>query len=90
MMADKVAHMDMDLPQHRAVTKLPAKRKIQEVGTDMGEKGVKGRKKTQPHKAVTDENNKEKKGGENWKDAWVVQLIHVRGAMHDDLGKTPK
>ncbi|MCO5605238.1 hypothetical protein L7F22_059418 [Adiantum nelumboides] len=90
MMADKVANMDMDLPQQRAVTKLPAKRKIQEVDTDLGEKGVKGRKKTQPHKAGTDENNKEKKGRENWKDTWVVQLIHVRGAMHNEFGKTPK
>ncbi|MCO5559092.1 hypothetical protein L7F22_012684 [Adiantum nelumboides] len=90
MMADKVANMDMDLPQQRAVTKLPAKSRIQEVGTDVGEKGVKGKKKTQTHKAGINENNKEKKGRENWKDAWLVELIHVCEAMHNKFGKTPK
>ncbi|MCO5566747.1 hypothetical protein L7F22_020427 [Adiantum nelumboides] len=33
MMADKVANMDMDLPQQRAVTKLPTKRRIQELAS---------------------------------------------------------
>ncbi|KAI5062686.1 hypothetical protein GOP47_0023225 [Adiantum capillus-veneris] len=52
--------------------------------------GGKGRKKNQASMASPDEGRKDKKGRENWKDAWVMQLIHICGTMHDDFGKPPK
>ncbi|MCO5613095.1 hypothetical protein L7F22_067369 [Adiantum nelumboides] len=89
-----VTKPDGTLEQSR-VTKLPARCRIEEVTIDGGQstsqKGVclKRRKKGQSNNADL-EDNKEKKSRESWKDGWVVQLIHIRGAKHGEFGRPPK
>ncbi|MCO5562199.1 hypothetical protein L7F22_056843 [Adiantum nelumboides] len=91
---DGVSKPNGTLEQPRA-TKLLARRMIEEVAIDGGQstsqKGVhlKRRKKGQSNIADLDD-NKEKKSRESWKDAWVVQLIHIRGARHGEFGRPPK
>ncbi|MCO5603771.1 hypothetical protein L7F22_057923 [Adiantum nelumboides] len=71
------------------LTKLPAKKRIARLNSEITSKGnaTKGRMKAQ---VSLEDTTKEKKGRENWKDAWMVQLIHICGAMHAEFGKTPK
>ncbi|MCO5572028.1 hypothetical protein L7F22_025779 [Adiantum nelumboides] len=89
-----VSKPNSTLEQLRA-TKLPARHRIEEVAIDNGQstsqKGVrlKRRKKGQSNIADLDD-NKEKKSRESWKDAWVVQLIHIHGARHGEFGRLPK
>ncbi|MCO5595741.1 hypothetical protein L7F22_049788 [Adiantum nelumboides] len=91
---DGVSKLDGTLERSRA-TKLPARCKIEEVniysGQSASQKGVllKRRKKDQSNSADLDD-NKEKKSIQSWKDAWVVQLIHIRGARHGEFGRPPK
>ncbi|MCO5550863.1 hypothetical protein L7F22_004357 [Adiantum nelumboides] len=91
---DGVSKQDGTLEQSKA-TKLLARRKIEEVTIDGGQSTsqkrvrLKRQKKDQSNNADLDD-NKEKTSRESWKDASVVQFIHIRGARHGEFGRPPK
>eukprot|EP00250_Pteridium_aquilinum_P028286 c36903_g1_i1 orf=99-665(-) len=55
------------------------------IATDKG--SSKERQKESPN---SEEHLMKDKKRENWKDAWVAQLIHIHGSMNDSFSKAPK